>query len=150
MDSSQRKERRIGVASILAVLLVVVVFWVFMLPRNSLYQTYKLEAPAKRKLRELRPPTGAETLLVNPGHTGDLVYVTAVYQTNLKFEAIKSHYMKEMPFHGFTFVKEEITPQQISEQFCSPGYQVAVVLSSQASPSQASPPAFPYDLLSIP
>ena len=122
-----RKERRVGVTSVVAVLIVVVVFWFFMLPRSSWYQTYKLEAPAKHKMRELRPPTGVETVSVNSGHIGDLVDVTAMYQTDLKFEAIKSHYMREMPLHGFTFVKEEITPQQTSELFCASGYQVMVV-----------------------
>ena len=120
--------------STVAVLIIVVLFWSFVVPRGSIYQTYKLEAPAKRKMRELRPPTGVETVVVNSGHIGDLVHVIAVYQTDLKFDAIKSHYMKEMPLHGFTFVKEEITPQQTVELFCASGYQVEVVHSSQAPP----------------
>jgi hypothetical protein len=133
MDQPQAKQRRIGI-SIVAVLIVVVLFWSFVVPRSSIYQTYKLEAPTKHKMRELRPPTGVETLVVNSGHVGDLVHVTAVYQTDLEFAAIKSHYMKEMPLHGFTFVKEEITPQQTSELFCAASYRVAVVCSSQAFP----------------
>ena len=134
MDQPQAKQRRISIISIVTVLIVVVLFWSFVVPRSSIYQTYKLEAPAKRKMRELRPPTGVETFVVNSEHIGDLVHVTVVYQTDLEFVAIKSHYMKEMPLHGFTFVKEETTPQQTSEVFCAPGYSVQVVNSSQGSP----------------
>lgn len=133
-----RKERRIGVVSIVAALLVVVAFWVFVVPRSSWYQTYKLEAPAKRKMRELRPPSGVETLLVSSGHIGDLVHVTAAYRTDRDFEAIKSHYLKEMPLHGLTFVKEKITPQQTSELFCASGYEVEVVCSSPARTPHSS------------
>jgi hypothetical protein len=130
MDQRQAKQRRIDIISIVAVLLVVAVFWVFVAPRSRIYQTHKLEASAKRKMGEIRPPTGVDTLAVKTKHIGNLIIMAATYETNQKFATIKSHYMKEMRLLGFTFVKEEITPKQTSEHFCAAGYHVQVVASS--------------------
>lgn len=130
MDQRQAKQRRIDIISIVAVLIVVAVFWAVVVPRIGIYRTHKQEDSAKRKMLEIRPPTGVDTLAVNTRHIGNMVVMVATYETNQEFATIKSHYMKEMSLLGFTFVKEEIMPKQTTEQFCAAGYRVQVVASS--------------------
>ena len=125
-----RKERRIGTLSVIAVLVVVCVFWLVVVPHSKPYLSYKEERHVKEMLQAIVPPAGAKVLTLSAINVGNMQIAIGNYLTDSTTEAVREHYVQEFARHAFVFKGENNTKEsQTSLNFCNSSYMAELVFS---------------------
>jgi hypothetical protein len=99
-----RQERRTGIISMIAALVVVCVFWAFFFIQHSKQPTpHKGDAELIVALKGIEPPADVKTISIDTLHVEKVSFAKGVYLTHSDFEKIRAAYMKEFVRHGFVY-----------------------------------------------
>jgi hypothetical protein len=132
MDPEPKQSRR-GVAIIIAVLVVVCVWWLLFFPRTGLYRNYKEKSDLERTLRAIRLPAGATLDGIYMVQDGKKWLAVGRYLTWAEIETVESHYKQEFPRHGFVYQEQEKETSKESPttlRFCAQGYLATLSASN--------------------
>jgi hypothetical protein len=136
-----QQERRIGILTVVVVLLVVAAFWMLYTPKMP-FASYVREAKFKRELANIRPPASDE-----PGNIQaftfretNLTTVVGSYSTKSDCSAIEAHYKEEFPRHGFIYLgtKEASKTQARSLSFSSQDSEASMSCTETVAGSSRS------------
>ena len=129
-------ERRIGLLSVVASLVVVGIFWTIALPRTEYYKKYQREKKVKEALREIAPPAGTDVEIDVLYSRRERIILMGTYVTDAHCAAVKTHYREEFTEHGFTYVGEinHSTPPNPSSEFSGPDYTASLTCNETNTP----------------
>ncbi len=106
MTESAQQERRIGILTVVLVLMVVVLFWILHphLPFSSDGRETAREEKIKSTLKSIRPLDGDHLGEIHTlDFSGGNVWVTRTNSTMSLCTALEAHYKEEFARHGFTY-----------------------------------------------
>jgi hypothetical protein len=131
-----RKQRRITIASVIAVFVVVCGFWAVFIFHTQAYKTYRRETKLKETLQAIKPPSGATVVNISTSNHEGFVFGAGVYSLDSEFDKVKSHYLDEFPRHGFVYKGDRTQESQLSVDFCAPDYDAVLVnpMKTEARP----------------
>lgn len=142
MDQA-RRERRIGILSMVLVLLIVAAFWM-LYPQKWPFRskeriepgTEAREAELKKTLEDIPPPPGDEPGRLETLHFPgtDRLAVTGIYSTRSGCAGLEAHYKKEFARRDFTFTGTQQTSNNIDRalSFSSPNYDARLTCTNTA------------------
>jgi hypothetical protein len=122
----RRKQRRIGVLSVVLSLLLVVAWRLY---SPNLLQAYKYrrdEARLRQELQAIQLPPETENVNVQVVHVKSQTFLLSAYHEQSDPESIKSHYMREFARLGFTYHGEK----KGALQFCTAECRAEVNLAT--------------------
>jgi hypothetical protein len=123
-----RKERRIVMISLIAVLSIVGVWWLMVVPRSGIFRSYKHEAELRKTMQDLKLPAGTKVIAIRSWHFSNIEFASGSYRTELDFGRVEAHYKQEFERHGFIYKGEGSTPgSDFSVDFCGPKYDAALI-----------------------
>jgi hypothetical protein len=125
---------------IVAVLMVVLLWWALVFPHTTRYQRAKNESLVKERLMRIQPPPGAKLLDLSTSHRQSWPEALADYSIDSACPSVKAYYREEFARQGFSFEKEykslESSPEADSLSYSDHDYSVG--LSCDSSEKQAS------------
>jgi hypothetical protein len=118
----QRKQRRIGVLSVVLSLLLVVAWRLYSPTVLQAYKYHRDEARLKQEFQAIHLPPETENVNVQVIHVKSHTFLLSAYHEQSDAESIKTYYMQEFARLGFTYHGE----QKGTLQFCTTEYRVDV------------------------
>lgn len=129
-----RKNRRIGIVSVVAALVLVCLWWT-VAPRTEVYKKHERNAKVKDALRSINPPpkTSVDIDIIP---FGEDILVTGTYVSELDCEGLKRYYKEQFPKHGFAYKGDtEGSGIQLSSMvFSGPEYEASLACVGSNTP----------------
>jgi hypothetical protein len=122
-----RKQRRITIASLVTVVVVICGFWTVFMSHTQTYKIYRRETKLKETLQAIKPPSGATVITITTSNHEGFVSGAGVYLFDSEFDKVKSHYLDEFPRHGFIYKGDRKQESQLSVDFCTPDYDAMLI-----------------------
>jgi hypothetical protein len=110
LNQQARKQQRIGILSIIASLLAVCVWWIYVVPATAQFKAYKHKTQIRAKLYNIEPPRGARILSMETTNlstqTNQLMAI-GTYSALSECSTVIAYYKDEFPKHGFIFREQK-------------------------------------------
>ena len=108
------KERRIGLLSVVAALVLIAVWWLLLKPAVSKYKVHRQEAALKDKLGSIRPPAGRKPGDITITRLPQFGYISATRFDPAELDCIAGelYYRNEFTNAGFGYDGEKVDPKQ--------------------------------------
>jgi hypothetical protein len=102
----QRKQRRIGILSVVLCLLLVVAWRLYSPTFLQAYRYHRDEERLKQELQAIHLPPETENVNVKAIHIKSHTFLLSAYHGQSDTESIKAYYMQEFARLGFTYQGE--------------------------------------------
>jgi hypothetical protein len=97
-----------SISIVTLVLCVVLVWWVWIVPRTSQFKRYKRKTQIRARLYNVEPPRGVRIADVNAIELPSKEWMAfGTYSGLLECDAIIAHYKEQFPKQGFTLTNEK-------------------------------------------
>jgi hypothetical protein len=139
-------ERLKGAGIPLLVLVVVVIWWIWFVPRTSQFKAYKRKTEMKAILVIVEPPRGVHILSTDAREVQPGMWLAlGTFSGFTKCDDVIAHYKEQFPKHGLTLAEEGQYPQTNEKhaRFIGPDYQAFVSCLGQELPQ-------PYKIWIVP
>lgn len=121
MTETQRKERRIGWISIVAVLVFIGAFWSLYVIRHRPKKP-RSTAELVEELKTFKVPQGAKNIYITPMQIKQPQTVVGVFSADSSCQTISSYYKQEFARHRFVFQpRDDEKPEAVQMSFCGHG-----------------------------
>lgn len=121
----QRKQRRIGILSMVLSVLLVAAWRMYSPTALQAYRYHRDEVRLKQELQAIHLPSETENVNVKAIHVKGHTYLLSAYHGQSDIESIKAHYMQEFARLGFTYHGEK----EGTLRFCTAEYRADVNVS---------------------
>jgi len=112
VTNGQRTQLRAGVPIVILVLGVVLIWWVWIVPRTPQFKRYKRKTETKAKLYVVDPPRGVRVVNVDAVELSSKDWIgLGTYSGLVECDAVIAYYKDQFPKHGLSLTAEEEDPE---------------------------------------
>ena len=125
------REKRIGLLSVVAALVLIAGWWLLLMPALSKYKVHRQEASLKDKLGSIKPPAGVKPGDISVTRLAQFGYISATRLDPATSDCVSGemYYRNEFTNAGFGYDGEKLDPKQHTKtlSFAGQGYGASLI-----------------------